>query len=96
MNTLKETSNIHLLLVENNPRYLNELMEWLKIFGYQHITSARSAKEVQEKLDRPVDVIIADMRMENYDSGFAVIDEVRQRRLTSVVIILTENETVDD
>ncbi|MDM8548470.1 response regulator [Desulfobacterales bacterium HSG2] len=96
MNTLKDTGNIHLLLVEDEQKYLNELIEWLKIFGYKHITSARSAKEAREKLDRPVDIIIADMRMETDDSGFAVVDEVKRRGLSSVVIILTYNDTVDD
>jgi len=96
MNTLKDIANIHLLLVEDNPKYLNELKEWLEIFGYEHIRSARSAKEAKEKLDQPFDIIIADMRMEADDSGFAVVEEVKKRNLSSVVIVLTANESVDD
>ncbi len=36
------------------------------------------------------------MRMEQDDSGFAVIHEVKARNLSSVVIILTANDTVSD
>jgi CheY-like chemotaxis protein len=93
---LKETANIHLLLIDDNREYLNELTEWLKIFKYKHITLARSAKEAYEKLNHPFDIIIADMVMEQGDSGFGVIDEVKRRNLSSVVIILTANDTVDD
>ena len=96
MNELKETADIHLLLVDDNQKYLNELTEWLDIFGYKHVTLARSAKEAYEKLDHPFDIIIADMKMEAEDSGFDVIDEVKIRNLSSVVIILTANDTVDD
>jgi CheY-like chemotaxis protein len=93
---LKEKANIHLLLVDDNRKYLSELTEWLKIFKYKHITLARSAKEAYEKFNHPFDIIIADMVMEQGDSGFGVIDEVKRRNLSSVVIILTANETVDD
>ncbi|MFP4438008.1 MAG: response regulator [Chloroflexaceae bacterium] len=92
----KATANVHLLLVEDNPGYLQELIEWLKIFGYQHIDTASSAAEAREKLQQPFDVIVADMRMEQDDSGFAIVEEVKQRDLCSVVIILTANDTVAD
>ncbi|MBO1347546.1 MAG: putative DNA binding domain-containing protein [Hormoscilla sp. GUM202] len=91
-----QIENVHLLIVEDNPRYLNELLDWLDDFGYRQILSATSAKEAKEKLSDPFDVIIADMRMENDDSGFAVMDEVKARNLSSVVIILTANDTVKD
>jgi len=93
-----QIENVHLLLVEDNPRYLNELLEWLQEeFGYRQIESATSVSKAKEKLSDPFDVIIADMRMENDDSGgFAVMDEVKARNLSSVVIILTANDTVKD
>lgn len=96
MNTEKETGSIHILLVEDNARYLREIESWLKDFGYQHIVSVCSAAEAKEQLQHPFDVIVADMRMEQDDSGFGIIDEVRERNLSSVVIILTANDTVAD
>jgi Response regulator containing CheY-like receiver, AAA-type ATPase, and DNA-binding domains len=91
-----QTKNVHLLLVEDHPRFLNELLEWLGDYGYEQIETATSVAQAKEKLGKPFDVIIADMRMEQDDSGFAVIDEVKARNLSSVVIILTANDTVSD
>jgi len=93
-----QIENVHLLLVEDNPRYLNELLQWLQDeFGYRQIVSAINTSEAKEKLNNDhFDVIIADMRMESDDSGFAVMDEVKARNLSSVVIILTANDTVKD
>jgi DNA-binding response OmpR family regulator len=92
-----QTENVHLLLVEDNSRYLKELLEWLRdIYGYQQIETATSAAQAKEKLGDPFDIIIADMRMEQDDSGFAVVNEVKARDLSSVVIILTANDTVSD
>jgi len=91
-----QIENVHLLVVEDNPRFLKELLEWLQDYGYRQIETATSATQAQEKLDDPFDVIVADMRMEQDDSGFAVVNEVKARNLSSVVIILTANDTVED
>ncbi|MEH2252845.1 RNA-binding domain-containing protein [Nostoc sp.] len=91
-----QTENVHLLVVEDNPRYLSELLEWLRDYGYQQIETATSATQAKEKLDVAFDVIISDMRMEQDDSGFAIVNEVKARNLSSVVIILTANDTVGD
>ncbi|MDB9439007.1 putative DNA binding domain-containing protein [Dolichospermum lemmermannii CS-548] len=91
-----QTENIHLLLVEDNPRYLSELVEWLNDYGYRHIETASSVVQATEKLCDPFDVIIADMRMEQDNSGFVILEEVKARNLSSVVIILTANDSVID
>ncbi|MEB3218769.1 MAG: hypothetical protein VKN72_21385 [Nostocales cyanobacterium 94392] len=44
-----QTENIHLLLVEDNPRFMEELKEWLQEFGYQNIETASSAAEATQK-----------------------------------------------
>ncbi len=91
-----QTKNVHLLLVEDNPRFLNELLEWLGDYGYEQIETASSVAQAKEKFGNPFDVIIADMRRDRDDSGFVVIDEVKARNRSSVVIILTANDTVSD
>ncbi len=91
-----QTENVHLLVVEDNLGYLSQTLEWLQDFGYQQIETATSATQAQEKLGEPFDVIIADMRMEQDDSGFAIVNEVKARNLSAVVIILTANDTVSD
>lgn len=50
MNFQKETSNIHLLMVDDNSRYLARLIRRLKSFGYQRLTAAESATEAQRLL----------------------------------------------
>ena len=77
MSNLKETSNVRLLLVDDNAKYLDRLIRRLNKFGYQHLTSADSAAQAKEQLSKHhFDVIVADMWMEREDSGFDVIDEV--------------------
>lgn len=44
-----EISNIHILVVEDNPEYLELLIEELDAFGYQYIESARDPDKAREK-----------------------------------------------
>ena len=97
MKTLKDISNIHILLVEDNPRYLETLIERLESFGYQYLTSARNAAEAQKILiERHFDILVIDMKMEKDKSGFTVLDAVRTGNLASIAIILTAIENVED
>jgi CheY-like chemotaxis protein len=91
-----ERKNVHLLVIEDNSRYLTELLEWLQDFGYTKIETATTSADAEMKLKNPCDVIIADMRMEQDDSGFAILDSVKRLNLSAVVIILTANDTVED
>jgi len=91
-----QTEDVHLLLVEDNSGFLSELVNWLNDYGYRHIETASSVAQATEKLCDPFDVIISDMRMEQDDSGFAIVEQVKVRNLSSVVIILTANDTVID
>ncbi len=92
------TANVQLLLVEDNEGYLERAIRRLKKFGYQHIETAADEQKARDKLDRQhFDVIVADMRLGRHDDGgFTIVDEVKQRNITSVVIILTANDTVTD
>ncbi len=92
-----QRENVHLLVIEDNPRFLDELLSWLtEEFGYCEINTAINAQDSEEKLKDPCDVIISDMRMEKDDSGFAILDFVKKNNLSTVVIILTANDTVAD
>jgi DNA-binding NtrC family response regulator len=96
-----QKDQIQLLALEDNPRYLEELLEWLQEFGYQNILIATTAAEAQDQLDpaqhRVCDVIIADMRLGKDDSGgFGILDWIQAQNLSAVVIILTANATVLD
>jgi CheY-like chemotaxis protein len=91
-----QREDVHLLVIEDNYGFLEQLLFWLNEFGYCEINTAINAKDAEEKLKNPCDVIIADMRMERYDSGFEVLDFVKKNNLSTVVIILTANETFED
>ncbi len=92
-----DISNVHLLLVEDNQRYLERLEKRLRKYGYQHIKTALNADAARQELEKShFDVIVADMRMEKDDSGFEIIDIVKEFHLSSIVIILTANDTVED
>jgi len=92
-----QVENVHLLVIEDNSRFLDELLQWLRDeFDYKEIVVAKSAAEALEKLDQPFDIVISDMRMEKDDSGFGILDLVQQRNLSTVVIIFTANDTVTD
>jgi CheY-like chemotaxis protein len=93
-----DVSNIHLLLVEDNPDYLELLIEELEDFGYQHIETATDPDKAKEKLNQHFfEIIIADMRLKgDSGGGFVVFDEIQKRNITAVVIILTANDTVKD
>ncbi|MFB2645739.1 RNA-binding domain-containing protein [Raphidiopsis sp. BLCC-F218] len=91
-----KTEDVHLLLVDDSSRFLDELQEWLNEYGYRSVATACSVNQAIENLCVPYDVIIADMRMEQDDSGFTIVDEVKSRDLSSVVIILTANDAVID
>ncbi len=71
-------SNVQILVVEDNSRYLDILVEELSGYHYKHIDTAQSPEEARKKLDkRPFDVIVADMRLgDDVSGGFAVVDEV--------------------
>lgn len=97
MSDEKRILEVHILVVDDEQANLDEAVEWLKNeFGYKHVETSLNAEEAKETLKQPFDVIIADMRMERDDSGFTVLEEVKQRNITSVVIILTANDTVAD
>jgi DNA-binding NarL/FixJ family response regulator len=92
-----QQKNVHILVIEDNPRFLKEALEWLrKEFGYQEVTTAISVADAKIKLQDPCDVVVADMRMEQDDSGFTILDYVQSNNLSTVVIILTANDTVAD
>jgi len=96
MNNLVK-SDVSILMVEDNPRYLAELQEWLKDLGYQHFVTAENIEQTKELLNQHFDVIIADMRLgQQTDGGFEVLDEVQRRKITSIVLILTANDTTAD
>ena len=91
-------TDVSLLFVDDEPGVLEELWEWFhEEFGYTKVDMAKATAEAKQKLDENTyDVIVADMRVEGNEDGFDILNEVRERNISSVVIILTANDTVAD
>ncbi len=95
----KNTNNVQILIVEDNHRYLENLVNSLKEdYFYQNIHSTRTSEEASEILNNAAfDIIIADMRLGNdMNGGFKVLEHVKAKNITSIVIVLTANDTVAD
>jgi DNA-binding NarL/FixJ family response regulator len=92
-----QREKVHILVIEDNLGFLDELLKWLREdFGYQEIAISQNTTDAETKLQTPCDVVISDMRMERDDSGFTILDLVKKNNLSTVVIILTANDTVAD
>ena len=93
MDSEPQTTHLHLLLVDDNPRYLAELEEWLRNFGYHRLTLARSEAEARQLLQQVFDVIVVDMKLEQEESGLAIIEEIK--RHTNKVLFLFDRDVRD-
>jgi DNA-binding NarL/FixJ family response regulator len=99
MNNLRNMASPRLLFVEDEEEYLEEFTSQLREdYQYQHIETANSAKQAKEKLtqslasSQPYDVIITDLRMEEFESGIEVLEVAKAQLPDSQVIILTAHD----
>ncbi len=95
---MKSNENARILVVEDDSEYLQRILRRLQRHGYTEPDTATSESQARECLENHhYDVIVTDMRLgSNSDGGFTVVNEVQQRNITSVVIVLTANDTVAD
>ena len=89
-------NKINVLIVDDEEDNLELYSDYLsQLFNYKTKT-ATSAKEAIEKLEQEsFEIVVADMRMETVNSGFDVLDEINNKQLTTFVIILTANSSVE-
>ncbi|GEM_PF-248013 len=100
-----DVTNARILIIEDNEGYLERIINRLTKFGYLDLDVARTEDEAKIKLEQELyDVIVADMRLKrseytdemNASGGFVIVEEVRRLKITSIVIILTANDSVKD
>ncbi|MCP4701844.1 MAG: response regulator [Gammaproteobacteria bacterium] len=98
MSALLASHNARILVVEDDNDYLQRILSRLQKNGYTAPDTARNEEEARHCLEQNhYDVIIADMRLGSDNAGgFAVVDEVKLRNITSVIIVLSANDTVAD
>lgn len=86
-----------ILVIEDEKEYLDRILSRLHKKGYQSVTHVMTVSQAMNELAHHYDVIVADMRLgENSDGGFTIVQEIQQRNITSIVIILTANDSVED
>lgn len=88
---------IKILLIDDSKENLELHEKWLKKYGYAKIEKASSAAEAlgMFRNKKHFDVIVADMRMEERESGFKIVKE-GEEKLSSTIIVLTVNDNVLD
>jgi CheY-like chemotaxis protein len=87
--TKKEATPKKVLLVDDDRDFLEMHTAVLEHRGYEVIT-ARSSKECMEVLDdaRP-DIVILDVMMEQFDSGFKASENIKKKHKNLPVMLLT-------
>ncbi len=79
----------HLLIVDDDPDYLTQQKIRLEAAGYR-ITTAETVAEAERLLrEIPPDLMIADLMMEQMDSGFTLCHRARKLHPQLPVIIIT-------
>jgi CheY-like chemotaxis protein len=78
-----------ILLVDDDVDFLEMHSAVLENRGY-HVVTARSSQECLDKLDkiRP-DVVVLDVMMERFDSGFRASKKIKEKHRNTPVILLT-------
>jgi len=91
-----KNSDIRVLFVDDAPDALELAEEYLKdIYEYQLETALNADEAIKMLQERNFEVVVTDMRMEKDDSGFDVLDAVNKNQLTTFVIIITANDSVE-
>jgi len=86
---MTKTNSKIILIVDDDPDFLLQLELILKSSGYQTI-KAESRREAEEVLSkRPVDVLIADLMLEEDDGGFTLCYRAKKLFPDMPVIIIT-------
>nr|VFJ77439.1 MAG: Putative DNA-binding domain-containing protein [Candidatus Kentron sp. FW] len=91
-------ADVCMLVVEDTLSYWEELRASLEDYGYRAVELAENPEQAIERLETGhFDVIIADMRFgKDARGGFSVLKEVKNRNITSVLIVLTANDNWQD
>ena len=92
------TTDLRILIVEDDSDYLDRILARLRNYGYTQLDTARNEKDAKQFLKEAYyDIIVTDMRLDGDGvGGFAVVEEVERLSITSVIIVLTANDTVED
>jgi CheY-like chemotaxis protein len=86
-----------ILVIEDNNNWMDRILNGLKKKGYKTVTGVATVTDAINELNHHYDIIVADMRLgEDSTGGFTIVEEIQQRNITSIVIILTANDNIED
>ena len=84
-----------ILVVEDDPAILNGLMDVLVFNGYEVDGIDDGQDGLQTALDRPFDLVILDVMLPSLD-GFSICRQIRERRPSQGILMLTAKGAEDD
>jgi DNA-binding response OmpR family regulator len=80
----------HVLLVDDDPDFIESNSMVLKASGFEVSTASSGAEGLEKAANEKPDIIILDVMMESTDEGFAVARTLRKKlNLTTPIIMLT-------
>ncbi len=82
------SDRIRVLLVDDDPDFIEANSIVLEAVGFQVLTAASGAAGLEMVEREKPDVVVLDVMMENTDEGFAVARRIRQRLHSTVPIIM--------
>jgi DNA-binding NtrC family response regulator len=84
---------LRLLVIEDDPPVRDACLEIARGMGFA-TTTADSLNSARAVLPQPVDIVLLDVRLPGGD-GLSLLDELRTRHPSAIVIIMTAYATVD-
>jgi DNA-binding NtrC family response regulator len=84
---------LRVLVIEDDPPVRDACLETARGMGFA-TTTADSLNSARAVLPQPVDIILLDVRLPGGD-GLSLLDEIRTRHPSAIVIIMTAYATVD-
>ena len=88
-------AKIRILVVEDDPALLRGLSDYLVFNGFDVLAVEDGGRGLEAALDRPFDLILLDVMLPTLD-GFSICREIRQKKPTQAVIMLTAKGSEED
>jgi two-component system OmpR family response regulator len=86
---------VHILLIEDDAEAAEFLVKGLRESGYEVSHSQDGREGLQRATDGPFDLVVTDRMLPQVD-GLAIIQQMRQRSISTPVLVLSALGTVDD
>lgn len=93
LNLQRAAPPLRLLVIEDDPPVRDACLEIGRGMGFA-TTTADSLDSARSLLPQPVDIVLLDVRLPGGD-GLSLLDEIRTRHPSAIVIIMTAYATVD-